>query len=129
MFNEIAGSLEQTGQPRVELLNNVAHEFKTPLGSLRGQIEGLEDGLFEVDDNTLSACQKQVNRLERLVGDTSLLSRVESGQDELELHQVSVARLLEQRRAAFRPQFEQKGVRLEVVPVPDALSIRAHRNP
>ena len=124
-FNEMAGSLEQTEQRRVELLSNVAHEFKTPLSSLRGYLEGVEDGLFKADTETLGACQKQINRLERLVGDISLLSRVESGQDELDLQGVSVKRLLEQQKAAFRPQFEQKGVRLEVQDVSNSLAVCA----
>ncbi len=124
-FNEMAGSLEQTEQRRVELLNNVAHEFKTPLSSLHGYLEGLEDGLFEADAETLAACQKQVNRLERLVGDISLLSKVESGQDELNPQEVQVQSLLEQQRAAFRPQFEQKGVTLTAQKVPATLTVRA----
>ena len=124
-FNEMAGSLEQTEQRRVELLNNVAHEFKTPLSSLHGYLEGLEDGLFEADAETLTACQKQVSRLERLVGDISLLSKVESRQDELNVQEVQVGSLLEQQRAAFRPQFEQKGVTLTAQSVPDALTVRA----
>lgn len=40
-FNEMAQRLNDTEARRVELLGNVAHEFRTPLSSLRGYVEGL----------------------------------------------------------------------------------------
>lgn len=115
-FNEMATSLEQTEARRVELLANVSHEFKTPLSSLRGYVSGLRDGLFEADADTLEACQRQLERLEGLVADLSLLSKVETGQEELETRQVGVSSLLEQSAAAFRPAFNEKGVVLRIEP-------------
>ncbi len=111
-FNTMAETLERSEQRRVELLANVAHEFRTPLSNLHGYIEGLEDGFFTPDANTLPACKRQVERLERLVDDLAVLSRVETGQIEFTLEPVSATELLERAVEAFRPQFEKKGVSL-----------------
>ena len=117
-FNAMAAALEQTEQQRVALLANVAHEFKTPLSSLHGYLDGLEDGVFVADPETVAACQRQVLRLERLVADLSLLSRVESGQERLVPGAAQVRALLAQAVATFRPRFEQRGVRLTAEEVP-----------
>ena len=113
-FNDMAASLQQTEARRVELLSNVAHEFKTPLTSLKGYVAGLRDGLFEADVDTLEACERQLGRLERLVADLSLLSRVETGQEELEPCKLLVGELLEQARTTFLPAYAEKGLHLEV---------------
>lgn len=124
-FNEMARALEESERRRVELLGNVAHELRTPLSSLHGYIEGLEDGVFEPDAATLVACRRQVSRLERLVDDLSLLSRVEAGQESINPQPMRVTELLEQLAAAFLPQFAGKGVKLNLVSVPPALQVYA----
>ena len=116
-FNAMAETLEQTERRRVELLASVAHEFKTPLSSLHGYLDGLEDGVFQADSETLTACQRQVGRLERLVADLSLLSRVETGQEQFVKKPVLVRDLLGQASGTFRPQFEKRKVAFVVEPV------------
>lgn len=124
-FNAMAEALEQTERRRVELLANVAHEFKTPLSSLHGYLDGLEDGVFQADPETVSACQRQVLRLERLVADLSLLSRVETGQEKIVQRPVQACDLLGQVLTAFRPQFEDRGVRLTATKVPASWRVLA----
>jgi signal transduction histidine kinase len=124
-FNEMAGALSETEERRVELLANVAHELRTPLSSLHGYLEGLEDGYFEADAETMSACKRQVDRLERLLDDLSLLSRVEAGREAVQPRPVEAASLLEQAAAGFLPQFARKGVTLTVENTPANLKVFA----
>ncbi len=124
-FNGMAEALEQTESRRVELLANVAHEFKTPLSSLHGYVTGLQDGLFKADEETLAACARQVARLERLAGDLSLLSRVETGQEVLHPRALNVTEILEQAASAFRPAYDQNRVVLCVASAPTALRVQA----
>lgn len=117
-FNAMAEALEQTERRRVDLLANVAHEFKTPLSSLHGYLDGLEDGVFQADPETVAACQRQVLRLEHLVADLSLLSRVETGQERLVPGAAQACALVAQAVATFRPKFERRGVHLTAEAVP-----------
>lgn len=124
-FNDMAAALETTEARRVELLGNVAHEFRTPLSSLHGYLEGLSDGVFQNDAVTLTACQRQLERLERLVEDLSLLSRVETGQEPVTPQPTPVRDLLEAVVSTFMPAFAHKGVRLRPAPVPAPLAVLA----
>jgi histidine kinase len=124
-FNDMARTLEQTECRRVELLSNVAHEFKTPLSSLRGYVQGLKDGLFKTNEETLNACLRQLARLERLLTDLSLLSRVETGQEAFNPRPVAALELFEQVAASFRPAFSIKKVTLMLEPPPPSLLVRA----
>lgn len=124
-FNEMAQALERVEARRVELLANVAHEFRTPLTNLRGYVTGLRDGIFQPDQETLEACARQLSRLERLLTDLSLLSRVETGQENLQPQAVSAADLIWQSAAAFRPRFETKGVTLHVQNAAGSVQVKA----
>lgn len=113
-FNEMANALETTERRRIELLGNVAHEFKTPLSNLRGYLDGLAEGVFDCNEETVSICQRQLVRLELLVADISLLSHVETGLEILQLDTVEALSLLDGVIAAFRPQAREKGVALSL---------------
>ncbi|MEX2502481.1 MAG: HAMP domain-containing sensor histidine kinase [Trueperaceae bacterium] len=113
-FNTMAADLEHSEGRRVALLGDVAHEFRTPLSSLKGYVEGIEDGVFPADEATLTACRRQLARLERLAEDLSLLSRVETGQLNLHARNVAVADLVARTTEAFRPRFDAEGVDVDV---------------
>lgn len=114
-FNTMADKLERTEERRVALLADVAHEFRTPLSNLRGYIEGIQDGVFSAaDSTTLLACNRQIQRLQRLVDDLSLLSRVETGTLSLTTYRMDARTIVANNASAFRPAFAEKGVALAV---------------
>ncbi len=118
-FNTMADTLERSEEHRLALLADVAHEFRTPLSNLRGYIEGIQDGVFTADDSaTLPACNRQLQRLERLVDDLSLLSRVETGALPLTPLRMDARTIVTANAAAFRPAFHERGVTLDVA-LPD----------
>ena len=114
-FNAMAAALNEVESKRIELLGNVAHEFGTPLSSVRGNLEGLQDGLFTLEDETIEVSLQQVARLERLVADLSLLSRVEAGQERVVPEHAVVTELTTSAACALKTQFDSKGVALKVV--------------
>jgi len=126
-FNHMADTLQRSEERRVELLADVAHEFRTPLSNLRGYVEGIEDGVFQDIAGVLEASRRQLERLDHLVDDLSLLSRVETGQLELTPAPIESGALLEATAAAFRPDAERAGLTLEVrapAPAPQVFADR-----
>lgn len=125
-FNRMAETLQHSEEQRVKLLSDVAHEFRTPLSNLRGYLEGLEDGVFgpgEVSEPT----RRQIARLEHLVDDLSLLSRVETGQVPLVIEPVAAAEILDAAAEAFLPRFDTHAVELVIDPVDPGLTVLADR--
>ncbi len=115
-FNRMAGELESTEVRRSALIGNVAHELRTPLSSLQGYIEGISDGYFHADADTLASCSRQVARLRRLVDDLGLLSRVEAGVESIETRPCSLSAIFSQAERDFAARFAEKEVALEVKP-------------
>jgi two-component system sensor histidine kinase BaeS len=77
-FNSMAASLEATEHRRLELIGDVAHELRTPISTIAGYIEGLEDGVFAPGSETWRLLGDATSRLSRLVDDLSELWRAEA---------------------------------------------------
>ncbi|MEM8529758.1 MAG: ATP-binding protein [Chloroflexota bacterium] len=124
-FNQMAIALEQVEQQRIALIGNVAHELRTPLTGVEGYLEGLVDGIFSNDPETLNAMQHEVRRLRRLVDDLQTLSRVESGQIELQLTYFNLIPLLQRVVEQLRPQITAQNLTLDLTDRPDSLQVYA----
>jgi len=82
-------------QARREFVANVSHELRTPLTVMRGYIDVLTEEAQEASKPTLLAIQRQVLRMEEMVRDLLILSRLEMASPlELEEGWVDVPRLL-----------------------------------
>jgi histidine kinase len=121
--NALAEALEETEQRRSRLVSEVAHELRTPVATLKGYMEGLLDGVFQPDPETLAAAVREAGRLERLASDLSSLSRAEEGQVELHLETVDLNHLVHDVTDRLRPQFDDQDVDLDVESRPPLLVV------
>ncbi len=124
-FNEMAGTLEDTERRRTELVGDLAHEVRTPLSAIRSGLEGMIDGVLPCEPDTLTALQREVNRIQRLVQDLEELSRAEAGQVHLDLRPVAIGDLVGSVAQRLQPQYEDKDVALHVEVAPRLPMLRA----
>lgn len=79
-FNTMAASLEATERRRLQLVGDVAHELRTPLATIDGYLEGIEDGIVQPGDQSWALLRGETARLSRLVNDLQELWRAEARQ-------------------------------------------------
>lgn len=113
-FNSMAATLERTEERRLALIGDVAHELRTPLGGIKGTMEGLIDGVLPAEAETFINVQREVYRLQRLVQDLEELSRAEAGQIVLKRQSVDAALLVRNVIEKLAPQYADKGVSLSL---------------
>lgn len=117
--NTLAASLQQTEARRLRLVDEVAHELRTPLATIKGYLEGVLDGVFEPNEEILAAAIGEVTRMERLSSDLSALSRSEEGRTDLAVQPVDIATAIRQVTDRLAPQFDDNKVGLKVGKLPD----------
>jgi len=78
-FNDMADSLGEAEALRRRLVADVAHELRNPVAALRAQLEGVAEGVIEMDDARAASLVDDVNQLSRLVEDLQTLSVAEAG--------------------------------------------------
>jgi len=85
--------LKQLENTRQEFVANVSHELRTPLSLIKGFVETLLDGAKdnpELAARFLRTIEKHTDRLTYLIEDLLTVSRLESGQIVMNLHQVDL---------------------------------------
>lgn len=122
-FNAMAHQVRRSHQMMRDLLANVSHELKTPLTSIQGFSQALEEGALSSPEQYREAGEiinEETQRMRRLVEDLIDLSRLESGQAALQREPLDVAELLRGCLRRFERQAQEAGaaVRLELPPLP-----------
>jgi len=126
-FNAMADSLEATERRRLELVGDVAHELRTPIATLDGYLEGLEDGVVDADASTWALLRRETSRLARLVDDLSQLWRAEARQLPLTITDVDLEALVQESIEGLRPAAGERGLEL-VAAVAPGLHAQADRD-
>ncbi|MGB3714411.1 MAG: ATP-binding protein [Candidatus Promineifilaceae bacterium] len=113
-FNQMAEELEKQEDLRQQMVADVAHELRTPLSVMRGNIEAMMDGLLIPNKVELAYLQDEVQRLTRLIDDLRLLSQADAGQLRLNISRIDVIRLISQIVALMKPLADENIVELQV---------------
>ncbi len=99
-----------------DLVATVAHEFRTPLTSLRMALhlvtEGVAGPVTEKQADLLFAAREDCERLQGIVDDLLDLSRIQAGQLQLEIRRVPAEALVDAALDVQRSAAEERGVRL-----------------
>jgi len=115
-FNEMQRQLLQLERARKKFIATASHELRTPVFSLGGFVELLEDE--DLDPETrrrfLDQVRDQVQRLGKLSVDLLDLSRLEAGSLELRPEEVDLGELTRSVSGEFEPTLAQHDSRLEL---------------
>jgi two-component system sensor histidine kinase BaeS len=111
-FNRMAEELERADRQRRNLTADVAHELRTPLHIIQGNLEGILDDVYEPTAEHIGATLEEARALARLVEDLRTLSLAETGQLPLVREPVDVAELLADVGTSFSGQAEAMGIDL-----------------
>jgi signal transduction histidine kinase len=110
-FNAAAESIEMTGTMRRQLVADIAHELRTPVTNLIGQIEAFQSGLIPNQSEFVATIDGEAKLLRRLVEDFQQLAISDAGQLRLTMQELPVADLLE---TILRPAADASGALLDI---------------
>ncbi|TVP81988.1 MAG: hypothetical protein EA344_12220 [Alkalicoccus sp.] len=116
--NELALALEREEKKRRQFTGDMAHELRTPLSTLRSQLEAFQDGVLEPTPERLNQSYMELMRLVRLVDEMERLHEAENQHHRLELEKLDAEEMIEGLVSQFQPSFEDKGVKLTFVSPP-----------
>jgi two-component system OmpR family sensor kinase len=115
-FNQMQAQLRQVDVARKEFIATASHELRTPIFSLAGFVELLQDE--DLDDDTrrefLETMSEQVARLQKLSVDLLDLSRLDAGSVDLHPEPVDLAELARSVVNEFTPALAEHDTDLEI---------------
>ena len=110
-FDRMAAQIETLVQTRDQLLHDVSHELRAPLSRLRFALELARD---DRTPETLDRADREIARIDALVGELLALARLDQAAKLATLPDVDVKALVEEVIEAERPQAQHRGVQLRL---------------
>ncbi len=111
-FNEMAEGLEEAERLRHNLIVDVAHELRTPLSVLQGNLQAILDDVYALDRAEIARLYDETRLLSRLVDDLRELALADAGELRLNLQPMDAGRVLQATAESLSPAAEAQGVTL-----------------
>ncbi|PXF29928.1 hypothetical protein WH50_17935 [Pokkaliibacter plantistimulans] len=113
-FNRMAQTLQENEEGRRRWMAGIAHELRTPLAILQGEIEAIQDGIRPLNQQSLASLHHETQQLKRLVDDLYELALSDRGVVSYRMEDIDLVECLEQSVESSRHSFEEKNLDLSL---------------
>ncbi len=113
-FNLLAQTLESNAQSQKHIIADIAHELRTPISVIIGEIEAIQDGIHEANDNSMNLLHSQISTLKNLVNDLHDLSESDLGSMKYQMYKIDIVQLLDQCYQNHVLRFSDKNMTLKM---------------
>ncbi len=112
--NELGSELKRYVDSQQHFFQNASHELKTPLMTIRGYAEGMHDGIFDETEHSgaLETMIQESERMQRLLSEMLLLTKLESQDHIFQSEIISVKRVLQLAIERTKPLLIDKNIQL-----------------
>ena len=111
-FNLMAERLQHMTSEMKTWNATIAHELRTPVTVLRGNLQGITAGVIPLDSRSMTSLSKNVEGLARIIDDLRVVSLAETCQLSIYREYVDLSSELESLAHNFVPQFSCAGKKL-----------------
>lgn len=111
-FNAMAEGLAQSEAARRNMIADIAHELRNPLGVIQGQLEGMLDGVFPTTGEQIASLYDETVLLARLISDLRDLALADAGQLQITRQPTNLRALIEKTASAFALPANEKNISL-----------------
>lgn len=115
-FNTMSNELNSLEAARRSFVANVSHELRSPLTSMRGFLEAMEDGTIPPEDRDayIAVVLDENRRMTVMVNDLLDLARIESGQYKLNITVFDINELIRRVIITFEARVAAKNLGVDV---------------
>lgn len=126
-LNYMSDSLNQNSEYQRNFIANVSHDFRSPLTSIKGYVEAIEDGTIpvEMQGRYLKIISYEVSRLEKLTRSLLLLNSLDKKTKGLNFQNFDINGTIKSTAATFEGICTQRQIRLELLLHGEQLSAHA----
>ncbi len=114
-FDTMASALKKSDEWKRRLIVDSAHELRTPVALLQGNLEMMRDGVYPADEEHLDRLYEETLLLSKLISELRDLADAEAGNPATVFNPLDLQALLTQLRDSYQAEALSRGVRLQYV--------------
>jgi two-component system sensor histidine kinase BaeS len=123
-LNRLAAALGEHEAARKRVMSDIAHELRTPLAIINGELEAMRDGIRPLDEEQLESVRDEVRHLSTLVDDLHSLTMTDAGTLAYKMAHVDLGELVQLAVDSFRDHAAQKEIGLGYAAPGKAVTLR-----
>ena len=112
-FYEMGRKLKTYEDLRKKILTNTAHELRTPLTVIRGNLEGIIDGIIQPDEKTMHSILEEIQRLQGIIESIEKLSKAESAYLNLDKTKFGLSEFFTEIKTQFKNEISTKSLNFQ----------------
>jgi signal transduction histidine kinase len=115
-LNYMAEQLTDIENMRKKLVQNVSHDLRTPLTSIKGYLELLEDESFTEEEKlkSINTIQKEVERMETIVKEITRLSIIDGKNYQLDIEKLDLNSVVKESIPIISIEAEKKNIQIQI---------------
>jgi signal transduction histidine kinase len=117
-FNELIRQIKLVRHSQKVFLGNVSHDLRTPITSIQGYSRAMLDGTLQLSDDYQKGARiifDEADRMQRMVEEMLLLSRLEAGSVPLNRYNISLHAIVLSVVEKLKPQYLEKQIEIKVL--------------
>ena len=114
-LEDLSYRLKLKYRTRKEITDKLVHETRTPLTILKTHIEGIEDGVIEVDSREIEVLRDQVDSIIAIISDLGSLIDAQQDSDKIVVEEIEISKILRQIVNGLKAQYDRKGIELSLL--------------
>ena len=126
-FRSMRDALAQAEEERRRMFRDIAHELRTPVTLLRGEVEAMLDGIYPVNAESLRSLHQEIAVLDRLISDVRTVSSMDSPGFTIERSPTDIAAVLKRVHELFQREASDRGISIVIETEPDLPEIESDR--
>lgn len=111
-LNELAEQLQKQELLRTTMTEDIAHELRTPLATLKSHMRAFADGIWEPTPERIHSCYEEIERLTHMVAELEDLTHMESPAFQLERKKEPLNSIIEQAVELVSAAYFEKKIEL-----------------
>ena len=121
----MAGTLRKNLSARQQWIADISHELRTPVAVLQGEIEAIQDGVRELNKDSINSLHQEVVRLSNLVNDLHELSLSDVGALSTRKQKLNIVELIEAVIEQNRGSLQDKSIIIKLNASSDIIMVDA----
>lgn len=109
-FNQMSKKLFAAKRWRSQLTADIAHEIRTPITTIQGELEAIIDGVYPLEISTIKNIYQDTVVLSGIIEDLQLLDKLEINEQLLNLKAEDVHSILDNAFNSFTQKAKEKGI-------------------